>query len=93
VEGRWSRDVVGSTVGESGVGVGAADSWKDSTRKRERGTFSMEIIKWGRKEWKKVRDARGGLTAPLGVVGLASPLHVCVAWPLVVAGEATPLPL
>lgn len=66
------------TAVEFAVGVGAADSWKDMTRKRERGTFSMEMIKRGRKERKKVRDARGGLTAPLGVVGLASPLQVWV---------------
>ena len=79
---RESKYVPGSAGGESAVGVGAADSWKDSTRKRERGMFSMEMIKRGRKERKKVRDARGGLTTPLGVVGLASPLQVCVTWPL-----------
>jgi hypothetical protein len=51
-------------LGDSVVGV---DSWKDITWKRERGTFSMEMIKRGRKERKKARDARWGLTAPFGV--------------------------
>lgn len=54
------KDVLGDSV----VGV---DSWKGSRWKRERGTFSMEMIKRGRKERKKARDARWGLTAPFGV--------------------------
>lgn len=63
-------DSGGGWGGGTGVGSGGEASWNGCARQRERGMFSMDTIKRGTNERRKLRGARARvsmrLTTPLG---------------------------